>query len=261
MVLINMPQQNTQELEQNSARNMLAPLLENKGMLPRDIFDYQNEMHADIEAHIRRCLPFAKRELISFFKAPLEDVVCMGEICTPLHNSKSNIDIAFVVDTTLDDQILKNISVSLDTRGFVFKIYDHQMHFRVVKPKDLFRPNWSVMRHTWNILPQIRVFSYSLDDLLRAYTNLNNDFHAKLDNLEKNKAGFYTPQSCEVITKYFDNLEQRAKDTLQNHPEHEYALDYILFKALDIFGVRRHFRQTVAQSECYYLSGAEDDGV
>lgn len=254
-----MPQDEIVELGRSTARNMLAPLLENKKMLARDIFDYKNRMHSDIEAHIRRCLPFAKRELISFFKIPTEDVVCMGEICTSLHHSDSNIDIAFVIDTSLDDQILKNISVSLDMRGFVFKIYDHQMHFRVVKPKDLFRPNWSVMRSAWNIEPQIRDFTYSLDFLTEEYIKLNNDYHATLDNLPKNKAGFYTPESCLIITKYFDEIEQKAKDALKNSPEHEYALDYILLKALDIFGVRRYFKTVVAGSECYYLSGAQDE--
>ncbi len=253
--------QQAEELNKQKARDMLAPLLENHMMLPRDIFDYKDEMHHDVAAHIKRCLPFIKNELISFIKDPLEDIVCLGPICGSVHSSRTPVRIAFVLKTEMPDQILKNISDSLIRRGFRFKIYDHPLFFEVCRKDDILGASWSLIHQKWIKKPEIQAFSYSLDDLLEAYMGLNNDFHQTLDHLPKNKLGLYTPESCSVIKAYFQNIDDQAKDAIKNNPAHEYALICNLSRCLNVFRVREYFMREVARSEAYYISGGADGQI
>ena len=246
------------ELSLNAARDMLAPLLENNKMLPRDIFDYKNEMHDNVSVHIRRCFPLIKEELLSFVKTPVSDIICFGPVCSSVYHSDSNINIAFVVDTKLPDHVLKYINVSMEKRGFVFKVYDHLLKFSILKPKDITFANWSVMYNRWNITPQFQNFKYDVDFLLAKYNDLNDAYHEYLDNLPKNENGIYTLESCEQIRLYFNDLERKAENALKNSPEHEYSLDYNLWLALDVFKVREHFKKEIVKSELYYLEEASD---
>ncbi|MBR1915579.1 MAG: hypothetical protein IJ830_03990 [Alphaproteobacteria bacterium] len=249
------------ELTQKTARDMLAPLLENKKMLPRDIFDYKDEMHEDVSIAIRRCFPLVKKELTSFIKAPIKDIICYGSVCSGVHNSRSEIEIGFIIDTPLFDDVLKRIGYTFFSRGFAFKLYSHPLFFRVLKKNEVFGANWSLMYNKWNMKPVFQDFEFDLDFLMAKYTNLNNDFHAKLDNLPKNKDGFYTLESAQIIRDYFENIKQKARFALKNAPQGPYALDYILLKALDVMGVREHFLKEATKTECYYLSGAENGKV
>ncbi len=249
------------ELSLNTARDMLAPLFENSNMLPRDIFDYKNQMHDNVSVCIRRSFPLIKEELLSFITEPLKDIVCYGSLCSSIHHSNSWLNVAFVVDTSLPDETLACLGLSLKKRGLVFKIYNHPISFSVVKPKNVISSNWSIMYNRWNKEPQFQNFSYDLDFFLEEYMKLNNSFHAALDDLPKNKDGIYTPESCAKIKAYFDDLEQKAKDALLTAPEHEYSLAYNLWLALDIFNVREHFFIEIAKSESYYLSGDINENI
>ncbi len=245
------------ELSQNSARDMLAPLLENSMMLPRDIFDYQNKMHADVSAFFKRCLPFIKQELLSFIKADILDVVCFGAVCSGIHHSNSPIFVAIILKTNLEEAVLKRISSSLVKRGYVFKLYNHQVFFELQSQR-LEEPNWSVMYGKWNVAPVFKKFEFDVDFLMAEYVKLNDDFHVHLDDLEKNEAGFYTPQSCEVIKQYFLDFEQKSQALQKTDP---FCLEGALLQALDVFGVRQHFQKEIIKSECYYLSGAVHDKI
>ena len=247
------------ELTQKTARDMIAPLLQNNDMLARDIFNYHNEMHAEVTNHIRKAFPLIKSELLSFLKTPVSDIVCYGPICSSIHNSKTPINIAFITDTGLPDETLKNISVSLRKRGFVFKVYDHLLFFEICKPKDITSANWSIMRNKWNKEPKFQNFKYDLDFFFNEYAKLNDDFHAHLDNLPKNEVGIYVPESCAVIKTYFDHLNEIGMNAKKNSPEGEYSLSYNLLLALDIFKVREHFMREIIKSESYYI-GKDADG-
>ncbi len=247
------------ELAQDTARNILAPLFKNNKILSRDIFDDKDRMRKNISAHIKKAFPFIKEELLLSLKLPIKDIVCFGAVCGFLYDSKSPIDVAFLVDTSLPDDVLKRMSISLPIRGYQFKIYDHPLFFKVLNARNMKEPNWSLMYHRWNIKPENQEFKYDIDFFLKEYTKLNNHFHAALDGLPKNKDGICFPESCQVIKEYFKNLENKAFDALENSPEHEYSLEYNLWLALDIFNVREHWYTEVLKSEHYYLSG-EDNG-
>lgn len=249
------------ELSQRTARDALAALFENSKMLPRDIFNYKDEMHDDVSVHIRRCFTLIKEEMLSFIKAPVQDIVCFGPICQSVHHSNSKINIAFLVDTALPDDVLKRVNMNLPRRGFKFKVYDHPLIFEVLKPKDIIGQNWSVMYNRWNVKPQFQDFDYSLSFFVSEYTKLNNDFHRELDNLPKNKDGVYTPKSCRTIIEYFDNLRKKAFDALKNDPAHEYSLMWNLWLALNMFNVREYWLSQAVTSERYYVSGKTDEKV
>ena len=249
------------ELSEKTARDMIAHLVQNNQMLPRDIFNYRNEMHTDVATHIRKAFSLIREELLSFLKTSVKDIVCYGPVCSAVHTSTSIINVAFVIDTGLPDETLQKISNSLPKRGFVFKVYDHPLLFHLLKPKDITFANWSVMRNTWNQEPVFQNFKYDLDFLFEEYAKLNNDFHNHLDNLPKNAAGIYVPESCAVIKKYFADIEQKAMYAKEHTPEGEYSLEYNLLLALDVFKVREHFNREIIKSECYYIERGEDENV
>jgi hypothetical protein len=117
------------------------------------------------------------------------------------------------------------------------------------------------MRNKWNKEPNFQNFKYDLDFFFQEYAKLNDDFHAHLDNLPKNEAGIYVPESCAVIKKYFDELAKKGMDAKENSPEGEYSLAYNLLLALDIFKVREHFKKEIIKSESYYAGKVEDGKI
>ena len=247
------------ELSLSNARNMLAGLMENHRALPHDIFDYKSEMHEDVVCYINAMLPLAQKRMLSFFEPKVSDLVCYGRMCSGLWNSTTDINIGFVLNIKLNDSIIKNINVSLLHRGYVFKIYGHQVKFSVLRKNTEIGANWSIKHQKWNKQPLFQDFKFDLDYFLMSYQQLNREYHEALDNLKKNAAGFYTPESCQIIQNYFDTKEKQALGALYHHPEHEYSLAYNLWRALDVLGIIEHFRQEIIDSQCFYLNEALDE--
>ncbi len=246
------------QLTQGTVRNILLSLFQNSEMLSRDIFDDKDRMRKNISAHIKKAFPLIKEECFSSLSLAVKDIVCYGPICRFVYHSKSPINVAFLVDTSLPDDVLKRMSISFLVRGYKFQIYEHPLFFKILNSKNMEEPNWSLMYNRWNIRPERQNFQYDIDFFIQEYTKLNNHFHATFDHLPKNKAGIYYPESCKIIRQYFESLEKKALDAFENSSEHEYSLDYNLWLALDVFNVREHWYMEILKSEHYYLSGADN---
>lgn len=240
---------------------MLLRLMQNSKALPKDLFDWRDEMHKDVESHIKKAVSFVRKKFFSYLKDPISDIVCYGNVCSGLNHSKSIIRIGLVTNPALSEKALQNTCFSIIRRGFRFRVYRHVMIFSILKSVNEIGANWSVMRHKWNVKPVFKDCEFGLEELYQSYQDLNDDFHRVLDPLEKNSAGFYTPQSCEIIRQYFDQKEQKIKKLIPNNPAYIYSLEFGLFSALDLFGVRKHFTKEIVKSECYYLNGETDENI
>ena len=249
------------ELKRQEAEKKLALLVQNHQKLAPDIFDEQQQMYAHILAQIKKTIPLLKREILSFIKTPMIDMVLFGELATPICRPTSEMSIGFIYQTGLTKKALEAINLSLSKRGFDIRIYRHQLKFYLIEKGEIIGPNFSLMHQKWNIMPNMRALDFDLPTFFKAYIDLNNDYHKALDSLEKNEEGYYTPQSCAAIKEYFSKLEQKVEDIKKTNPDYIYTMDYNLLRALDSFAVREHFKSEVAKSEGWFLSGESNGKI
>lgn len=237
----------------------MAALLENSMMLPRDIFNYQNKMHSDVSARFQKIVDFAKEKFLSFLMCEIEDVVLFGKLCSSVHRSNTKADIAFVLNTSLPEKALQNIALSIPARGYSFFIFGHEVVFHLLKSEDVIGANWSLIKNKWNKEPQIRQFSFNLQNFTAAYSFYAKEAHDVLDHVTRTPDGFYTPESCEKIRQYLKYLHDVAMFALKYHPEHEYSMAYNLYLAFDeAMGFKSMFEEQVALSESHILEDASD---
>ncbi len=247
------------ELAKNEAIQKIEFLLKNIKRLPPDIFDEQNNLRQEITAQIKKMMPLVKKELLSFIKTPMLDMVLFGDLCSPLCHINSDLNIGFVFKANITNQALENTNLSFSKRGFEIKIYRHKIKFFILKQEEKIGANWSLLNKKWNIAPKIQDFEFETNTFFKEYITLNENIHENLDCLERNEKGFYLPKSCEIIKNYFSKLEEKVEKVKAEKADYIYTLDYNLLKALDLFEVREHFKKAVVDSECYYLSGEEDE--
>lgn len=249
------------ELKKSEVEQKLAVLMQNHQKLAPDIFDENAQMYPHISAQIKKTIPLLKREILSFIKAPMLDMVLCGELATPICRPSSDMNIGFIFQTGLTKKALENINLSLSKRGFDIRIYRHQLKFYLIEKDEIIGSNWSMMHQRWNKMPNMKAFDFDLSTFFKAYADLNNDYHKALDGLEKNEEGYYTPQSCAVIKEYFFKLEQKVEDIKKTNPDYIYTMDYNLLRALDAFAVREHFQSEIARSVGWYLSGESNGKI
>lgn len=240
------------KISENLAKQKLTILLHNNRMLPPDIFDANNQMYPNVSAHIRPIIKFIKKEIISCIKAPLEDVICLGGVCSSVFQRNSDIDIAFIFD--VPSEVVNDIHLAFERRGFMFNMGMHRLRFKVKTPKEIIGANWSLLYNKWKKEPQIQEFQFNLDEFYTAYSDLNKKLQTEFETLDKDEKGFYTIQSRKYIIRRFSEIEQKALEAYKNNPEHEYSLDYNILLALDLFGIRDHFKQEISKAECEELN-------
>lgn len=64
----------------------------------------------------------------------------------------------------------------------------------------------------------------------------------------KTSEGFLTSESQNILTEYLDELKLAAYVCKIESPEHEYGLEYNLYRLLKRFGAKRHFYQYINDS-------------
>jgi len=243
----------------NKEFEMMSALLENSMSLPRDIFDYRDEMHADVARHLEKIINLAKERFLTFLKCKIEDVVLFGKLCSSVHRSNTKADVAFVLQTDLPSQAMENIALSIHARGYRFFVYNHPIVFHLLKREDIIGSNWSIINKKWNKKPEIRPFSFNLIHFAQAYDLYANQIHNVLDHLPKTAGGFFTAESCAIVRQYLKYLKDKALLALKYHPEHEYSMAYNLYLAFDdVFKTRALFEENVAKSESHILEDTDD---
>ncbi len=235
-------------VSENIAKQKLTILLHNNRMLPPDIFDENDCMHPKVSAHIRKIIQFFKKEIISFIKAPLEDVICYGGVCSFIFQKNSDIDIAFIFD--IPSETIKDVCLAFERRGFVFNIGMHRLRFRVKTKEDILGANWSILHNGWNQRVNMQEFKFNIEEFYMVYSDLDRKLRQEFNALDKDVRGFYTLQSLEYIKERFVEIEQKALEAYKNSLEQEYSLDYNILLALDLFGVRKYYEQEIIKAEC-----------
>ncbi len=236
------------ELTKDNSLQKIALSIKNLRRLAPDVFDMKNNLHPIVTAQIKKMIVLIKKESLSFIKAPLDDVVLFGDICTPFVRPKTDIDIGLLLETCLPEQTIENINLSLIRRGFDFKIAYHCVKFHVLIKGKIVGANYSIIKNKWNVAPIIKDLDFASNTFFKAYADLAHDFNQMLSTAERNNDGFLTLKGREIITQYLLSLEEKEKKS------DIYTLDYRLIKALYLFGIRQNLNHEIALAECSDLN-------
>lgn len=229
-----------------NTHEILLLLYQERANLPQDLFDKNDNLDEEFSKHICNALSFVQHEMISFINAPLKDIILYGPAIAPAYLMTSEISIAFVLDTTLPLNVLDYVRRALMNRGFNFKFAKHIIRFYILTPGEIFFPNWSISKKIWNKKPVYQKFPFRFEMFEKSFQKLYTDCKTKLDNLPKTTDGFYTLKSCAKIENYFKTLKEKSFKARQ---QSEYALNYHLWRALNVFHVLAYFELEINKAK------------
>ncbi len=230
-------------------REYIKTLLQHHEVLCPDIFDKNMVMLPEVFAKLNEIAQFMQDKILPSFKNfKILDIILCGNLCGYIYNDKTDIDLAIVFEKIDGAQnLIKNINLSLPKRGFQFEIYGHRVDYGLVE-SFITGSNYSLLRNEWNKKPEYRKFMFDFDYFYSKYCQFDAEVHLIVKNLEKEGDTFLTMESCRILTEYLDYLKENGLQLKRHHPEHEYSLDYNIFRCMKHMGTYNHFRNFVQDS-------------
>lgn len=230
-----------------------------------DFFTKQDTLLPDVEKKLNEIGKFSIQKFLTpIKKAQVEDVMLCGNLCGFVYGETSDLDMAIIVNNFSGDfettkHILQTINLSILSRGFNFMIGKHPIDLFFIQREQLLA-NYSLTRSIWTNKPIKKTFNFDADFCFKQYCLFSREVHQVVHDLPKINDAFLTPESCDILEKYLNYLKDRALKSKQNHPEHEYCLDYNLFRCLKHFGTYNHFREYIRDSRNFHANrGFKDE--
>lgn len=231
------------------------------------VFDKNNDVLPEVEEKLLEIVDFLKLEFLSSItNYQILDVVLCGSLCSYVYDEKSSLDLVVVLNNFADNvattrHMLMHFNAALIDRGFSFRIYDHRVNCHCIVLQEFVKSIcYSLVKHQWFQKPVKGSFAFTPEFCFRRCCEVSEEIHRNINVLSKVDGKFLTSQSCDILTKYLDYLYSVAMDALRLHPEHEYSLDYNLYRCLDNFGTYMHFRKLIEDSRTHLLHEVKVNG-
>lgn len=221
------------------------------------VFDNQDQMFDDKRENLLKIANFIIEKSVAFFPhAQIKDIVLIGSICSYIYTESSDMDLFVFVDNIVPDNdalsnvLLKNINFSI-LQSYQPQFLNHPVDFGVLHVSNERidgRNNYSLLRNEWNQKPVRKQLLFTAEELFSHYCQYSAQLHQFVASLDKINNAFLTQSSCAKLTEYLHDLRSKAFDAKDNSPEHEYSLDYYLYRILKRFGAYAHFQKYLIDS-------------
>lgn len=212
-------------------------------------------MHAAVRQRLLEFSDFLQEKGLGYFtNITIKDIILSGSICSYIYNDATDIDFLLVIDDIFPDNkelsqnILNKIIFYIVSRSYHPYFFGHPSDYGILfadNPKNNTFNSYSVLNNCWRQKPHRQEFSFSAEDLYEAYREYSQKLHQFVAQLEKINNAFLTMDSCRLLQSYLQDLRLKAFDAKENSLEHEYSLDYNLYRLLKKFGTYRHFQQYI----------------
>lgn len=235
-----------------SNREILNSLLQNNKTLAPEIFDGEEKLRPEVSQKLNEIADFIKNNLLAAVnKITINDIVICGNLSGYIYNSKSDLDLAIIIEKVPGaEPLITNLNDLFRQRGFKFSIFGHRVDYGLC---DTFvtGSNYSILRNEWNLRPEHQEFTFDSEFFYSEYCRFDAEVHIIAKNLKKIKDSYFTLESCRIMTEYLDYLKENALQVKRHHPEHEYSLAFNLFRGMKHLGAYIHFRTLVKNSINY----------
>lgn len=237
---------------------IIAQMMTNHHHLCPEIFDKDKQLLPVVHNKILDIVEFIKKEqLILFPKLNILDVTLNGSLCSHVYSTSSDIDLFVIVDDIVPDNIplsqelLDKINKMLSSITCKPFFYTHPVDFGVLHYSNKRVKNfnsYSVLNACWKQEPVYQEFTFTAEDLYTEYCKYSKNLHQFVAALDKDEHNFLTPQSCQNLSDYLQNLRDEAFHAKENTSKHEYSFEYNLYRLLKKFGAYSHFQNYLQDS-------------
>lgn len=236
---------------------VISDMTANHHVLCPDVFDAAGHLLPAVRAKLLAVKDFVQNSFLDCFPGVrIYDVRLCGSLCSYIYSPRSDLDLFILLDTVLDNQEINNkifnvIDVYFSGLEVRPRINTHRIDYGVLhKSHKKVRPfnSYSVITDNWLQKPVRRELSFTPQELYRAYAAYSARLHQLAAGLAKTSEGFLTSESQNILTEYLNELELAAYVCKIESPEHEYGLEYNLYRLLKRFGAKRHFYQYINDS-------------
>ncbi len=238
--------------------DIVASMMQNREVLCPYVFDDKGKMLDVVRHKLLELVEFVKREYLGAFPLlEIKDVTLNGSLCSYMYTDKSDMDLFIVVgdllpqDSGLSYKILNAINLLLSDLAHRPYIYGHPIDFGMLQETSYKISNincYSILQNDWKIKPVKRKFAFTAEELYQHYCKYSADLHKFVNDLPKNDSGFLTSESQRKLQDKLKQLNNGAFRYKFLSPEHEYCLEYNLYRLLKKFGTYRHFNDYVSDS-------------
>lgn len=235
----------------------IIDLMKNHECLCPQIFSADGSLLSLVREKLEEIVFFLKRNYLQFFPLlKIKDIILQGSICSYIYSRDSDIDVFIIVeeiganDVSLEVMILNAINRVLPRLNMKPSFYEHQLDFAMLHQQILLgnRNCYSLLNDCWTNMPERRTFTFTPQELYQAYTTERDKLHRFVDELPHAGENFLTEGGANALQRYLQSLRNRAFLCKQNSLEHEYSLDYNLYRCLKKFEIWGHYQKYVYDS-------------
>ncbi len=235
--------------------DVIKSMMQNHKHLYPKIFDENKHMLPEIRQHMLGFADFIRERALLFFPhVEIDDIVLRSSVCSYVYNEKSDIDLMLILNDDIDENLLPSwdilnaVNNSIVASAYRPMMWEHALDYGVLyksNPKCNPFNSYSLLCDKWRREPQYQEFAFTAEELYEAYKGYSRKLHEFVAGLEKINDAFLSLESCKRLREYLKKLRVAAYDAEENSDEHEYSLEYNLYRLLKKFGAWQHFNDYV----------------
>lgn len=244
------------KLSEAEELEITALMMTNHNCLCPQIFSADGRLLPLVREKLEETVFFLKKNYLQFFPLlKIKDIVLQGSICSYIYSRNSDLDVFIIVeeiganDVSLEVKILNAINRVLPRLNMKPSFYEHPLDFAVLHQQMLLSNQncYSLLNDCWTSTPVRQEFAFTPQELYRAYTTERDRLHRFADELPQAE-NFLTEDGADALQRYLHALRNKAFLCKQNSFEHEYSLDYNLYRCLKRFGIWAHYQKYIYDS-------------
>ena len=245
------------KLSEKEKLAIVAEMMTNHGQLCSDIFDISCHLQGEVKDKLLRIQDFILDYFLDFFPLlQIDDLHLCGSLCSYIYTPYSDLNLFIILapifpNEQINIKIFKAINSYLSGLNVQPTIYNHHINYLILQKADHKINNfnaYSVLQGEWKQKPVRNKFAFTPQELYAAYGIYSAKLHHLVAELPKTGEGFLTQNSRIVLYNYLENLKENAFDCKSNSIEHEYGLEYNLYRLLKRFGTWEHFQSYISDS-------------
>ncbi len=230
----------------------------NKELCPV-IFKDEQALFGTVQAGFMRIADFWWHQAKKIFgRYEVKDFVFYGDLAGYVYNRFNEVCLGVIVD--LPESVLPYlpaINRAMVANEFHYNFINRPVHCRLLAAAQKGEPCYSLAAKQWITPPQRREFSFGMRGFCRVFPMYQNDIHAYVEAQQKHNNNLLTIEGCRLAEEFLNLFEAKALEAKAQDTEHEYCLDYLLWRTFEEIGGVRYFKKYLADSYNYNLNELE----
>ncbi len=230
----------------------------NDGLCPV-VFETEDKIFETVVSGFLRVVDFWWGDIQKLFdKFEYHDIIFYGDLAGYVYNQFSEVSLGLVADIPERMvEYLDKINETLVSNEVRYKFINRPMHCRLLMSVPEGIPAYSLQEQKWINRPVHRELPFSGEELCRSFADYQRNIHEYVRSLPKHENNILTIESCRQLEQFLQNQKQKAKEAWLYSAEHEYSLEYLLWRTFKEVGGVKYFTSYVADSYNYNINVLE----